>query len=527
VSPHAPAPLLQNRLDVHDRKQFEIKLEYQPSGADDETRYHVEVYLFLPASLNIDAETYPRADFYADIHNYVRFKTPVMRLEELLTSEHSPLSRLEAWLKAGPAKEADLVYQAKLLCCIFRGALRRFANGVDEQCQKLAPGQGTDGCPELQQEVLGVERVAAQVLERFRAWAQAVQQAQQLQEKTRASLRLVDEYMSLTVEQFFRKAVADMDALPRVGVYIELRRLLMAAVIREETYRKDNQLKSVLSPTGDNEEYMHRIGFLKKFCMNILFLSARRKQGRQGMEEVLFAVAAGVAMAFATAVAIWAHARYTQASLNFFLIAVVGYMMKDRIKEGLRRFFSQFAAMHLFDRTAEIVDPVTKRVLGTCQEKVDYGRAVKVPEEIAALRRSDDFITVSQGELSETVIRYQKAIVLDAELLPRTERDLTGVTDIIRLNVERFLRDMDEPELALEYVDLEDFTVGRVRGAKSYQVDLAFRFTVDEADQKKVKTQCVRLVLDRNGIKRMLRFGPDVCLNPDVPPRPEPVRTAA
>lgn len=527
VPPQASAPLLQNRLDVHDKKQFELKLEYQPSGADDETRYDVEVFLFLPASLNIDAETYPRADFYADIHNYVRFKTPVLAVQELLTAETSPLTRLEAGLKVpGPVKETDLVYQAKLLCCIFRGALRRFANGVDEQCLKLAPMQGGE-CTGLQEDVFGSEKAVEEVLGRFRVWSQAVQQAQPLQEKTRASLRLVDEYMSLTVEQFFRKAVADMDALPRSGVYIELRRLLMAAVIREETYRKDNQLKSVLSPTGDNEEYMHRIGFLKKFCMNILFLSARRKQARQGFEEALFAVAAGVAMAFATAVAFWAQARFTQASLNFFLIAVVGYMVKDRIKEGLRRMFSRFAATHLYDRTSEIVDPVTKRFIGTCEERVDYGRAVKVPEEVVALRCTDDFITVSQGELSETVIRYQKAITLDAKLMPRTERGLSGVTDIIRLNVERFLRDMDEPELALEYVDLEDFSVGRVRGAKSYQVDLAFRFSVDEADQKTVTTQGVRLVLDRNGIKRMLRFGPEAYEGPNVPPRPEPVRTAA
>jgi hypothetical protein len=47
--------------------------------------------------------------------------------------------------------------------------------------------------------------------------------------------------------------------------------------------------------------------------------------------------------------------------------------------------------------------------------------------------------------------------------------------------------------------------VGRVRAAKAYQVDLAFRFTVDDADQKRTSLQMVRLVLDRNGIKRMQR----------------------
>ncbi|MBN1205789.1 MAG: hypothetical protein JXB05_12805 [Myxococcaceae bacterium] len=516
------APLLQNRLEVHDRKQFEIKLEYQPSGADGETRYLVEMFLFVPNSLNIDVETYPRADFYADIHNYVRFTTPVMGLEELLSSDGSPLARLEAWLRTGLGTETEIVYQAKLLCCIFRGALRRFAKQVDGVCEPLAASRlGEAECADLQQLVLKSQEAVARVLARFRAWTK-VAYGLRLQEKTRASLRLVDEYMSLTVEQYFRKAVADMDALPRSGGYIEPRKALMGGVIGEESYRKENQLKSVLSPTGDNEEYMHRIGFLKKFCMNILFLSARRKQRRQGWEEVLFAMAAGLAMAFATAVAFWAQLRFTQVSLNFFLIAVVGYMVKDRIKEGLRRIFSKFAAMHLFDRMAEIVDPVTKKCLGTCEERVDYGRSAKVPDEIAALRCTDDFITVSQGELAETVIRYQKEIVLDAELLPRTGRGLTGVTDIIRFNVERFLRDMDDPELALEYVDLEDFSVGKVKAAKSYQVDLAFRFTTDEADQKRVSTQMVRLVLDRNGIKRMLRFTPE---QPD--PRPEPFRTAA
>lgn len=517
--PSEPAPLLQNRLEVHDRKQFEIKLEYQPSGDDDETRYLVEMFLFVPNSLNIDAETYPRADFYADIHNYVRFTTPVVSLEELLSSATSPLAHLEAWLNTGVGTEAEIVYQAKLLCCIFRGALRRFAKVVDGRCEPPAASTLSEAdCAELQRMVLGSQEAVARVLERFRIWAKATA-GLQLQEKTRASFRLVDEYMSLTVEQYFRKACADMDSLPRSGVYIEPRKALMAAVIREETYRKDNQLRSVLSPTGDNEEYIHRIGFLKKFCMNILFLSARRKGKRQGWEEVLFAIAAGVAMAFATAVAFWAQARFPQVSLNFFLIVVLGYMAKDRIKEGLRRIFSSFASRHLFDRMAEIVDPVTKKCLGTLEERVDYGRLVKVPDEIAELRRLDDFITVSQGELAESVIRYQKEIVLDAELLPRTQRGLTGVTDIIRINVERFLRDMDDPEFALEYVDLEDFSVGRVRAAKSYQVDLAFRFTTDAADQKKTSVQLVRLVLDRNGIKRMLRLIPEQS--------PEPYRNAA
>ncbi|MCE9666869.1 hypothetical protein LY474_03490 [Myxococcus stipitatus] len=516
----ASAPL-QSRFEVHDRKQFEIKLEYQPSGAD-ETRYLVEAHLFLPGSLNIDAETYPRADFYADIHNYVRFKTPVMGVEELLSSDTSPLVRLEAWLRTGIGAEQDVVYQAKLLSCVLRGALRRFATGVESRCEGVVASPA-EACSTLEADVLAMQRGVTQVLERFRAWLRAVGDLR-LQEKSRASLRLVDEYVSLLVENGFRRSVADMKALPRGEPWMALRKGLMEAVLREEAYRKEHRLRSVLSPTGDNEEYIQRLGALKKFCMNVLFLSSRRRQKRQGWEEILFALAAGIAMAFATAVALWAQIRFTQVSLNFFLIAVVGYMMKDRIKEGLRRLLSRVAATHLSDRTADLVDPVTGRTIGTCEERVDYNP--KVPDSVSALRHQDDFLTVSQGELSETVIRYRKNIDLDARLLPRSERGLSGVTDILRLNVGRFLRDMDEPELALEYVDLADLSVGHIRGTKRYPVDVVFRFTVEEeeTDRKQETVELVRLVLDRNGIQRMQRFSE---ASQGTPPGPMPWQSAA
>ncbi|HEY8209022.1 MAG TPA: hypothetical protein VIG99_16135 [Myxococcaceae bacterium] len=507
---NAPAQPLSSRLDVHDRKQFEMKLEYQPAPKDASSRYLIETFFFLPASLNIDQDTYPRASFYTDIHNYIRLKTPVMSFPEMLSDANSPLVKLERRLESGRLEpQSELIHEAKMLSCIFRAALRRFDGSVREYAQRTGTptaeaGRGETG---LTSEVNDCHFCVARVLERFRAWTQRLSAtAPALTERTRASLRLVDEYMSLSVEQFFRKAVADMERLPRSAAYIDLRKGLMAKVIEEETYRRENRLRSVLSPTGDNEEYMQRLGFLKKFCMNILFLMARRRRGAQGLEEVLFAAAAGGAMAFATVVAFLASQRFSQASFNFFLILVVGYMFKDRIKEGLRKILASAARERLYDRTTVVENPVTGQEVGLCREKVDYTNATTVPEEIKKLRQVDDFLTVSQGELSETVLRYQKQMLLHADQLPRVMGQVSGVTDIVRFNVGHLLHDMDDPEYAIEYVDLEDFSVGRVKGVKSYQVDMAFRFTVDDGDERKVSTQLVRLVMDRNGIKRMVQF---------------------
>jgi hypothetical protein len=509
-------PLLENRLDIHDRKQFELKLEYQPSGTDPSSEYFVDAWMFIPSQLNVTPDTYPREQFYADIHNYVRLKTPTLDFDEILTGQHSPLLQLEERVALGLlGPQTEVVYDAKMLSCVFRGACRRFCRDMNHNCATLAPGieaperSPHGGIEALDKLARSSIKAVQEILRRFRTVTKTLSDKYSLDERSRASFRLIDEYMSLTVEQFFRKTVVEMDQMPRTGLYPELRKELMSQVVHDEQYRKDNKLRSVISPTGDNEEYTHRIGFLKKFCMNILFLNVRRASGRKNWEEVLFAIAAGLAMAFATSVAFLAQNKIPQASLNFFLVLVVGYMFKDRIKEGARRVFTSFAVRHLFDRSTRIFDPVTQDRVGVCHEKVDYA-PTKIPHEVTQLRRLDDFITVSQGELAETVIRYQKKIILDSQMLPRLGDGLvTGVTDIIRINIDRLLRDMDDPESSMEYVDLEDFSVGKVKAAKSYQVDLAFRFAVDDGDTKRTTMQLVRLVLDRNGIKRMLRFAPE------------------
>jgi hypothetical protein len=509
AAPSGPIELLDSKVDVHDRRQFELKLEYQPSGTDDESEYLVETLLFVPSSLNVTQETWPRDRFYADLHNYVRLKTPVLSFDELRTGRHSPLVQLEERQVLGlMGTEAELVWDAKMTACVFRGALRRFARAVKRQCD----GPATSGA-EL--DALATSTRAAilstqDVLRRYRSGSDALAVKYGLSPHTRTALRLVDEYLSLQVEQYFRRVVVHMEAMPKDGVAVELRRELMDVVLADEGYRKQHGLTSVLAPGSDNEEYSHRISFLKKFCQNILFLKVHRSSPRKAWEEVLFSIAAGGAMAFALGVGLFAQSRYPQASFNFFVIAVLGYMLKDRIKEGLRRLFASYAGKFLYERTTRIIDPVTQDDVGVCHEKVDYGAAVAVPADVTRLRNQDDLVTAAQGELAETVIRYRKKIVLDSEQLPKiADGIVSGITDIIRVNVDTLLHDMDDPEFELEYVDLDDFSVEKVRLAKSYRVDVAFRCSVDDGAHQRTTVRVVRLVLDRNGIKRMTDLVPE------------------
>lgn len=510
--------LFDTKIEVHDSKQFELKLEYQPSGTDPRSEYFVETILFVPKSLNIDAQTWSRDQFYADLHNYVRLKTPVMSFDDLLRGTHSPLAQLEERVPLGLlGPVGEVVYDAKMLACVMRGSLRRFAKRMKRECAELLAGSAANKCapPEspAHMRALAKESIngTEEVLRRFRSCCAQLTSLYTLGPRAEAALRLVDEYLSLLVERYFRRIVVQMESMPRTGIYVELRRELMDVVIADESYRKARHLPSVLDARGDNEEYSHRVGFLKKFCMNILFLKVQRSASRKTWEEFLFAMAAGGSMAFALGVGLFAQSRYPQASFNFFVLAVVGYMFKDRLKEGLRRLFANYAGKLLYERTTRIVDPVTQDAVGICKEKVDFDDAIVVPEVIARMRSHDDLVTVAQGELAETVIRYRKKITLESEMLPRIGDGLvSGVTDIIRLNIDRLLHDMDDPEYAMEYVDLDDFKVNKLQMAKSYRVDVAFRFMVDDGRHKRTTLRLVRLVLDRNGIKRMTDMSPEI-----------------
>lgn len=490
---------------MHDRKQLELKLELQPSAEAKRVRYRLELFFHVPGSLYINADTYPKADVFAGVHNYVRLKTPNLSFHELLTSKASPLVGLERWTAGeSTATEDAIVQRAKLLACVVRGALRRFASTA-RALGGRERGSSAD-CPSaLRREADEARASMKALLERYRAWmAQA--SGKLARPRSLPALELVDEYLSLSLEQFFRMVVARMELLPHDETWGELRRGLLNSVLAEERYRVSLGLTSVLSLTGDNEEYMHRMGMLKKFCMQALFLSTHPTQTRAKVEELLLALAAGGAMMLATAIGLIAQVRVDQLSSTFFFIMIASYMMKDRFKEALRRVASRVATRHLFDRDADVRRVSGGRDIARERDKVEYLNPTQVPEELLLLRREDELVWATEGDLSETVLRYQRELSAEVEDLPRWDDGPSGITDILRFSVDRFLRDMDEPEFALEYVDLEDFTVGHVRASKAYRVDLACRITAEEDDRRETTIQVVRLVLDRNGIKRMDRL---------------------
>lgn len=217
-------------------------------------------------------------------------------------------------------------------------------------------------------------------------------------------------------------------------------------------------------------------------------------------------------MAFATVIAFWAQAKYAGLGVRLFVILTIAYMFKDRIKEGTRAVFARFLERHLFDRKIVIGDPAGGQ-LGICREKIEYVAPADLPPEARQIRRQgvDPVARLAEEELHESVIHYRKDILLESRLLLERRGGGSGVTDIARFNIERFLRDMDEPQQKIEFVDQATKGIDPIRAAKVYHVDVVFRFAMREAGadsaqgRGRMVTSLMRLILDRRGIKRIER----------------------
>lgn len=498
----APAPTVGRRIRVHDRHQFELKLEVQPSETARRSRYVVEVFLCIPHSLNVSAETVAREGIYRDIHNYVRLKTPLMSWPELEALPSSPLARLADALEAPVADPQVIVHECKLLACVFRARLRDLAVEAEGE---LAGTVDRRAFERLGESCATTLDAAAQLAGRYRALAERAERAD-LPERARAAYRLADEYMSVSMEHMVRRVIVSVTraalAAEQAGAAAALRRSLLDTILREEAYRQKRGFPTIIDPRTDNERYIYRTGLLKKYCSSALFLPLHRDFTRKRWQDLVYALAAGIAMTFFMAVAFWGQERY-KGLAGLFVVPIVAYMFREHIKEGTRSLFSRLLERHLYDRKIVIDDPAGGE-LGWLREKIGYVPSEGLPADIVEVRRRsvDPTLRAAEEELHETVIHYRKEIILAARRLV-ARRGATGLTDIVRFHVGRWTRDMDEPAGEIDYVDASTQSLGPVQAAKTYRVDVAFRFHARVG--RPPSTQLMRLILDRNGIKRIER----------------------
>ncbi|MEW5957383.1 MAG: hypothetical protein AB1801_06650 [Chloroflexota bacterium] len=495
---------IEQAVKLHDKYQYETKLDYELLP-DKKTHYRINTYIFIPNSLDINLQTYTKADFYRDVQNYIRLKTPVLILREFTTRSNSPLEAIEKIISVenwatDPHYCDRLIASFKFLTAMLKSSIREHFNLIEKRIEEATPDSNINLLIQnLIEEFLAESQ---KIIAKYRSFF-AVFNLPNVNTLVFSAYKFADESISLLLEESALEMLQIVEAYSRKSKRTDFKQKLSKFIEAEISHRRSHGYRSILKPDDQNEEFVYRASTLKRYAASVLFLSIAIQREGTGLEQLLYALAAGISMVFATVVAFYFQLIYGNVTFPLFVALVVGYMFKDRIKELVRLYFSRYLQNILFDRRIIIRTRDGRHKLGILKEKVSFVQEQDIPKKILRARNRDLFVELANNGQGEQIIRYSKDITLYTDTFKSVFVDvpeITGVNDIMRYDIRAYLNKMDEPVQERAY--FEEGTLKTAWCHKVYHLNFISKYTAVSSHREKTYRRS-RLVLNREGIKRV------------------------
>lgn len=520
---------LYSRNSVHDRTQFESKFDFElasPEVHSGQKTYEIDMYVFLPKTVGVTSETYPREAFYGDITHLMRVRTPEVKKARGGAFAPPRLSSVEDYFThhldtVRRQKLAQLVvHDTKLFGCLVYTELKQVQGHLARVIKRAQATHNPDLVARfhtrLEQRVEAVHRAIRTYRERY-VWPLKTEPLL-LDEEVRRVLLLVDEYLSYRLE-------STMIALHRLiapfGKATEdLLHQVEALLTGELAYRQEN-----ITPGKEHsriESHYYRLGLLKKYVSEVLFLQTRRINKDYVYRNFVAAFGAALAAAFATITNIQTTKMVLGQNdmglrlVTVLILGVVAYVFKDRIKDLSKDYFNSRLKSLLPDYDVQMFythfdaqgNP-QKVYLGSSQEYVRYLQRSAVPPDVDYLREIGHR-TELEPERFETVLHYNKQMRFEVRqaLLEHFGRaQVRRIHDVLRFDVSAFLAKLADPQKKLSFFS-PDQGIVTTEAPKVYHLNLVFRYRVSEwngpdLQRRSTEYERLRVILNKKGIVRV------------------------
>lgn len=469
---------------------FSVEFKFGFVGGDDAPRHEfvVNSWIFVPNSLDINPQTYGKKQFYRDIKSNVRIITPVYLLRELADTESLPFRTLrgacrEVVANTTAATMDNYESQIKMFAAIFKSALRNHSIHIDNMST----------VSEIAYLSEDFATGARRIVQEYRNIYQIVN-VPTLEAKLRGYYLFGDEILSHIIDVQTLRILKKIDRMeaPQLA---DVRAQLVELMREEKEYKLSMGYGAVSEDDAEgNRQLVFRYGMLKKFVESDLYIRLNKKRDGFAVEQVYYSIAAGLAMIFATAVAWFAQLKYGNITGPLFVVLVVSYMLKDRIKDLMRYYFAHKLGNKFFDNKAQI--KIHDRAVGELKEGVDFISDPQTPKEVLDVRSRSSLVEAENRIFEEKILLYRKRVVLDSKSLNSDSMYyVNGINEILRFHTNRFTQKMDNPEVPVNTLDAEG-NVQTVRVQKIYYLNLVMQLC--EGDSVTYKR--FRIVMTRNGI---------------------------
>lgn len=480
-------------VHVHDRTHVEFAIDYRLPQDDDEAEFHWEVYFFAPESLRLDSRTYDKSDLYQDLQSYVRFEVPDVEFEDLAKE---PIDRIEQALAGGPEKcNPDAVMrELRLFACQVRAAGVEMRKRIFDALDQPEPKRSL-----ALEETEHLVRESATLVMRLR---EVLKLTEEVPEPVCTAARWIDEDVSRLIETLLASMV---ERFNESKVPDEVVNLLEERAIAEARYRLDNGIGGVGHVDMQRREVEaleFRRHLLKRFTSSVLWLNPEVRPAATWILQLLYAAAAGVAMAFAVAATIW-NGLDVQARgfMTWILVAIVAYAVKDRMKAILQNVFSNVVSRHFPDRRWLVRDQERSVILGEMKEQSGFIKFKDLPPEVLAARRLTRHHQLEEQARPETVLFHKKQVEVHADKVRQADPRFAALTEIFRLDLRRWLAHTDDPKREIVFADPIRGRVDRAEAPRVYNIGIVYRLRRDGDD--KAPWHRSRVVVTRKGIRRI------------------------
>ncbi len=462
---------------VHDRTHLEFAVDYPVDG---NANYVWEACFFIPESLRVDAASYPKGEIYQDLHSYVRFAVPGVPLEQLVKS----VERLDKYLGTAKATIELRLFASQVRTSI--SAARRHVRELIESNSDVA------------------EEAATSLANQSRALVTAYRELRGGREGSTARIayEYIDEDLSVLIETTLASLSLDL----REAGYSTTAAKVASGAVAEAKYRASREMDGVGRAEADKRDVEHleyRRHLLKRFSASSLNLDRQIDEAGRWTLQILYAVAASVAMAFAILLAFYHGATWQQLGdlWMWAVIVMLAYAGKDRIKASLQGVFSRWVSKKMPDRRWKLRDPDSKKVIGLVTERSDFSPQHQLPPGVMAVRNSTRTHPLERHARPENVLWHQKVCKWDGKVVRECDPRFVAVTEVFRLDLRRWLAHTDDPKQRIVFADPEDRHIYSATAPRVYNIAVVYRLR--KADDDEAPWRRVRVVVSRKGILRV------------------------
>lgn len=436
------------QVSTHGKFTLEFKIGFITNrDKKDIKEFSVNTWIFVPNSLDINRTTYTKDTFYKDVKNNIRLITPIYSLDEILKEGRGPLPRLDKSLQTllsdptDAEKTESYLYQIKMLLCIVKSALRREHNLMFLKTDEKDIISG----------VIKYIQDLRDIASQYRSKWELLQKPEITKQQQEYFL-FGDDFLGNIIEQHTFAIMRRWKDEP----FFDTIKPLLNKLLQDELEHKKERGFYILDK--DDKEHNSLViiqrNILKKFVESDLFLHILKKKDGAFIEQFYYSIAAGVAMIFATVISFFATQRYGNFTTDLFIVLVISYMLKDRIKDLMRYFFTTEISKKYFDSKLKL--SIRKQEIGWVKESFDFIEDNKLPEEVRSLRNRTPLFEAENQIYDEKIILYRKLVNLSKDEIEKyKEYHLSGINDITRFNLANFIQKMDNPSLPLYMNDEE------------------------------------------------------------------------